>query len=105
MNRLQKLKAIIQQLNFGESNQAFKSACHKNLVNILPILLKVKEKFLNLVEYQLNPGLCQAIAAGIKVYPDFVEDFAFTNNNMKDEDLAIILSSMQVIKHAKSLSV
>jgi len=68
----------------GECNQAFKSMCHKNLVNIIPVLLKVKGKFLNLVEYQLNPGLCQAIAAGIKAYPDFVEVFAFTNNNMKD---------------------
>lgn len=104
MNKLKKLKAIVQQLHQGESSYAFSSVCHKNLVNILPILLKVKDKFLNLVEYQLNPGLCSAIAAGLKVYPDFVENFAFVNNNMKDEDLAQILMSMQFIKHPRSLS-
>lgn len=67
-----------------EAAYQFATTCNRNLRTILPVLLKIKDQRLDLVSYQLNLGVCQAITAALKAFPAYVKEFVLDSNNLKD---------------------
>ena len=76
------------------ANANFIQFCSQNLVVSLPLLLKIKDKKLILENYQLNYGLCTAIAMAFESFEDIATEFILSGNKMTDEDFAMVLRGM-----------
>ena len=72
----------------------FIEECEKNLVNTLPLLLRINNKKLILERYQLNNGLCQALGIAFYNFNDIATDFYLESNNLSDDDFAVLLTGM-----------
>ena len=65
--------------------------CQKELVLVLPILQKVKNRTLNLTGYLVNLGLSKALNISLQKLENIVNRAVFDNNGLKDEEFSLIL--------------
>ena len=82
----------------------FIQLCQKNLVVALPLLLRIKEKTFVLEGYQLNNGLCYAIAMAFEEFNDIATQFILHGNRLTDVDFSILLNGMSKLTYVRSIS-
>ena len=70
----------------------------------IPLLLRIKDKMINLTRYQLNNGLCKALSLALMQFPDIATDFHFEANNFLDDDFAVLLEGMQELTIVNGLT-
>ena len=73
---------------------SFIQFCERNLVVAVPLLLRIKEKKLILEGYQLNYGLCAAIAMAFEQFGDIATEFILHRNRLTDQDFSLLLKGM-----------
>lgn len=83
---------------------SFIQLCQKNLVVALPLLLRIKEKTFVLEGYQLNNGLCYAIAMAFEEFNDIATQFILHGNRLTDVDFSIMLDGMSKLTYVRSIS-
>ena len=96
-----------QQREFAHREMAkasFIQWCERNLVVALPLLLRIKDKKLILEGYQLNYGLCAAIAMAFEQFSDIATEFILQRNRMTDEDFSVLLKGMTKLTYVHSLT-
>lgn len=93
------------QVNSVNKNymQNFLSACIGKEMPALPIFSKVQNKILILVDYKLNPTLCQAIREGLSQNRKILDTLLIDNCGIKDEDLKEVLVGCERLEQIKSL--
>ena len=77
--------------------------CAKRCIVPLPILFKVRNKYLLLQGYRLNSELCQSLEAAFAIYPEILTGINLTNNGISDGDLARTLSGLTKLDQIKQI--
>mmetsp|Transcript_33981 Transcript_33981/g.33125 ORF Transcript_33981/g.33125 Transcript_33981/m.33125 type:complete len:113 (-) Transcript_33981:348-686(-) len=86
-----------------DSKYKFFESCQKELVLVLPILHRVKNKTLYLEGYQLNHGLCKAMSQGFKFMGSILNKITLENNGIHDEEFKVVLEGLHLLKDLKSV--
>lgn len=81
----------------------FFQMCQKELVLVLPILHRIKNKSLDLHGYMLNPGLCKAMNMGLQYLGSIINKINFDNNGIHDLQFKDILDGLNKLKDLKSI--
>lgn len=79
--------------------------CRSQGILPLPILFKVRDRFLTLQGYQLNTGLCASLQAALAIYPEILVGVNLTENGISDGDLAKVLAGLTKLKEFKQFIV
>ena len=69
----------------------------------LPILFKVRNKFLLLQGYRLNTGLCDSLERALTIYPELLTGINLTDNGITDSDMAKIILGLTKLNSLKRL--
>ena len=77
----------------------------------LPVLLKAKNRKLDLRGYSMNQGIASSLAAGIRLWEEFqvsrddevLNQIILDNNSLMDQSLATILNSIAEVKDMKQI--
>ena len=75
----------------------------KEMDVILPILSKIYNKTLPLVNYQIGDGVCGGLGHACKANPKLINTVILDSNGLLDESLAKLLRGMQSLDHVKSI--
>lgn len=69
----------------------------------LPILFKIRNKFLILQSYRLNMGLCESLQSALTIYPELLIGINLTDNGMQDSDLAKVINGLTKLHTLKKI--
>jgi hypothetical protein len=72
------------ELYAKDSKMNFFKICEQQLVPVLPILHRIKNKVLNLSGYNLNSGICKALQIALPLLETFITKISFNNNGLHD---------------------
>lgn len=94
----------VKEVHSQMAKTSFIEQCERNMVVTLPLLLRISNKKIILERYQLNNGLCQALAIAFSYFKDIANDFHLEYNNLSDEDFSVLLQGMSHLKQVQRLS-
>lgn len=92
----QKFKDYRQQIEFIQG-------CKESKSLPLPLLKKIKFGSLVLDNYQINSQVAKAFGRSMHYFGTSIQSITLSNNNMKDEDVAVILQGCLTIPISKPL--
>lgn len=59
------------------------------------VITNIKDSGYSLANYNLNPGSVKAIAMALNLYRERLTNLSLSNNLLKDEDFAFLLSHLK----------
>jgi hypothetical protein len=76
------------------AKKTFIEECNKQLIVVLPLLLRIKEQHLILNAYSLSTGLCKGVQMALIKFPVMLRKITLVSNGLTDETFSIILKGL-----------
>jgi len=77
--------------------------CQQEIVLVLPLLLKIHNKQLNLCGYSLNKGTTAALQKAFTVFPDYVNRIILDNNGLSDSMFENVMKGIENLNEIRSI--
>jgi len=69
----------------------------------LPVLNKIQNKELSLINYKLTSGICAGIGNACKAQPKLIQSIILIDNGCSDSDFSKLLSGLVDLEHCKTI--
>jgi hypothetical protein len=94
-----------QKLENPDKKLAFIEFCKKSGDKALPILSKIRDKKLVLMDYALNETSCKAFAHILKLDPNLLISLNLHNCGITDESMSKIINACRTQKNFRELTI